>query len=413
MKVVATFFKKHANRLLSVPKAIAGGFISLALIVGGLIQFGEYLPKYFPDLYAWLERNIVPIAAIIGLLLIGLVSALVWFNGRLREELREREQKEEERRLSDLTCKLVLFISPDPAGDFYLQYFSHLVRKAVQKADSTQNILITLLCPSERFERGFVPETSMEMASKYPVHGVFMIPSDPDEPSKYQAILEFQQQYPTVLLDVYPGESEIPDGPHFVGGNEQKGGETAATLAFNYLNRIGKSNGRVLIMLGRATKWEMQRANGFKAKLQELLPQIQFAPPTDYLHYQKEDARREIEQRLQVDAAGVLALDLIFSCNDEMAIGAFEALDAYCRATWTQPDKVPKVIGYDGTDEMKSLIERANPFVLGTVDVRIAEQADQAVAMMRSLLKGETITRRHFAIGPKLISNKAFFNYKP
>src|ERR1043166_5079053 len=127
MNKLTTFVKQHATRSLSGPKAFFGAVISLVIIIGGLIQSVEYFQKYFPVGYAWLVKNITPnitpILTTLVVVLAGLLAALTWLNRQLRRELRENTLIEGSKRVCDQTCKLVLFISPDPAGSFYLQYF--------------------------------------------------------------------------------------------------------------------------------------------------------------------------------------------------------------------------------------------------------------------------------------------------
>jgi ABC-type sugar transport system substrate-binding protein len=245
-----------------------------------------------------------------------------------------------------------------------------------------------------------------------------MIPADPDKKENQDGIKKFKEKYPaTILLDVYPetAAAEMNAGmPDFVGGDEILGGELAAILAKRYLDEIiGKKCFRVLILIGRTTEWEMQRVNAFKESFKSGAWDIQentFTITND-LHYQKRKAREEIDARIANN--DLSQFDLIYACNDEMAIGALEALEAAeasNRGRKIAPKKRPKLIGYDGTPEMRSLIAAGNPYILGTVDVNIEEQACSAILKMSSLLKRGGGEGRLRLIRPRLVPNDALFS---
>jgi ABC-type sugar transport system substrate-binding protein len=70
-----------------------------------------------------------------------------------------------------------------------------------------------------------------------------------------------------------------------------------------------------------------------------------------------------------------------------MALGALDALESVSRTKGGMASLLPRVVGYDGTAEMRSLILQGHPLVLGTVDVKIDKQAKQAVAAMKMVLE--------------------------
>jgi ABC-type sugar transport system substrate-binding protein len=413
-----SFIQRGLKPLVEYPKVVALTAVSLFVTIGGIVQSGEYLQKYFPGLIDWIHENRVTILIAFGSSVTVLLLLFMILYGRLQNDHELLRRGERERQHNEALNKIVLFLSPCQEGGFYLQHFSHLVRSAAEFADVGQQIHITLLCPSRAFQ-GRAPETLLDSANAYPakVSGVFIIPADPDKKESQEGILKFKKKYPaTVLLDVYPGavRKEVSPGlPDFVGGDEALGGELAAALAKRYLGEvIGKRCFRVLILIGRTTEWEMQRVNAFKESFKSGGWEIQentFTFTND-LHYQKEKAKEEIEARISNNELS--QFDLIYACNDEMAIGALEALEAAeasKRGRKVPPKRIPKLIGYDGTPEMRRLIAAGNPYILGTVDVDIEEQASSAIRKMSGLLRGEEDGSQRL-IPPRLVPNDAVFS---
>lgn len=416
-----SFIERGLTRLADNPKAIILTMISLIITIGGLVQSGEYLQKYFPRLAAWVDGHTVSILIIFGSVVTVLMLLLLFLYGRLQNENEKLRREGGERKHGEALNKIVLFLSPCQEGSFYLQHLSHLVRSAAEIADAGQQIHITLFCPARAFQ-GRAPETLLDIAIAYPakVAGIFMIPADPDKKENQGGIMKFKERYPaTVLLDVYPevAAAEVNLGfPDFIGGDEVLGGELAAMLAQRYLGEIlEKKCFRALILIGRRTEWEMQRVNAFRRFFKINAWDIRedtFELSND-LHYQKKKAREEVEARIANNALS--QFDIIYACNDEMAIGALEALEAAevsKRGRKVSIQRTPKLIGYDGTTEMRRLIAAGNPYILGTVDVNIEEQASLAILKMSALLRkggGEGELR---LIPPRLVSNDYLFSGK-
>ncbi len=413
------FIQRVRKRLTENPKAKIITMTGLIITIGGLVQSGEYLQKYFPRSIAWIAEHTVFILIVFWSVATALFLLLLLFYNQLQKEHEQLRREGSEREHNEALNKIVLFLSPSQEGGFYLQHFSHLVRSAAEVADAGQQIHITLFCPSRAFQ-GRAPETLLDSASAYPakVAGVFMIPADPDKKENQDGIMKFKEKYPaTVLLDVYPetAGTKVNQGfPDFVGGDEVLGGELAAILAKRYLDEIaGKKCFRVLILIGRTTEWEMQRVNAFREsfKLGAWDIQENTFTVTNDLHYQKRKAREEIEARIANN--DLSQFDLIYACNDEMAIGALEALEAAevsSRGRKVPPKKTPKLIGYDGTPEMRRLIAAGNPYILGTVDVNIEEQASSAILRMSSLLRRGGGEGKLRLIPPRLVPNDALFS---
>lgn len=360
------------------------------ITIGGLVQSEEYFVKYFPSVSSWLHTNRIVLLTILVVLLGCCVGVLGWYCSVLYSKQRLIDQSEH-------VNKIVLFLSPSSGGggNFYQEHFSHLVKSAARAANPRLNIHITLVCPPKDFANES-PECLLEITNNYPASlaGIFMIPAYPDKEANRNGIIKFKEKFPAlVLLDVYPviDRGQLPKTINFIGGNENEGGALAASLAKRWITRCNKNGPcRILILKGRSTLWEMQRINSFKDSLkaqfdsQGFCLNIYFEESED-LHYESKRASKEIEARIN-RGQNLAAFDLIFACNDEMAIGALEVLQNLVFKNLVTLQSLPKIIGYDGTPEMKRLIRSNNPLLLGTVDVDIEEQAERAINTMTSLL---------------------------
>ncbi len=402
----------------------AGGSLALTALVGAIgIYSGKIAEKYLPD-ENWVQSHSTPILATLLLVCFLVAAFLGWFVNRLItdkrrleerlsvEKPRHREVTKASRRKGKENRRVVLFVTPCPDGQFYLQYLSALVRGAAQAGGANLQMHISIYSPAQAFEEGFMPEHALALVDEYPaqVSGVFMIPALPESEETKRSISEFAARYPaTVLLDVYPGIAERFDLPPFVGGNEVEGGKLAAIVVKQYLDEIKCSNPRILILIGRNTVWERQRVDAFREFLCARENNIEIVL-TENLDYRRDKARDLIfklsrnKHALGTSKAMEFStLAVIYACNDEMAIGALEAVEDIVRRN--QNASVPKIIGYDGTPEMIRLIGQRNPYILGTVNVDVEEQARRAVGLMSVLIKNQTPQERWNLVAPHTVTN--------
>lgn len=301
--------------------------------------------------------------------------------------------------------KIIMFIAPMQEGAFYNQHFYELIEQARVQACADLEILITYYCPMKTFQ-GRHPEVLLDLVDGLPVSGIFMIPASPDSAENRNGIKEFKKKFPaTVLLDVSYTENsdDINKLPHFIGGDEKLGGSRAAELAIDYLKNICGSTKeiKILILKGRSTEWEQQRIDSFCAAIKTHSPDIEMNMTED-LHYKKEKS----EQHLNELGDDIFKYNIIFACNDEMAIGALTVLESLAKKDGGNKKQLPKIIGYDGTPAIKKLIDENNQHILGTVDVDIQAQARKAVQTMHDLLLRRESKEKCDLVSPKKIKNK-------
>ncbi len=403
------FEKRKPNSNFSIKNSFSKLWEFVAYLTGailtitGLIEvYQQYFPENNNQIIVWLSENLQILLFLIALIAVITIIFLGKNNNELQKKLGSIYHSGE-------VNKIILFISPCPGGggDFYQEHFSHLVKAAARKATPQLNLNITLICPSKDFGRD--PELLLSMAENYPakVSGVFMIPAYPDKAENWNGILAFKEKFPAiVLIDVYPiiDQSKPQESIHFVGGDEEKGGAAAARLAERWLSKLRKKKYRILILIGRSTPWEKQRVNSFKAPLKSKFGEnIAFMESMD-LHYEYERARKKIETLVN-EGEKLESFDLIFSCNDEMAIGALDYIQTIVNERKMDIKKIPKIIGYDGIPEMKRLIEMKNEFILGTVEVQIEDQAEYAIKTMVSLLRKQKPQKTKELLQPRTLKN--------
>ncbi len=396
--------RKLIRQLRSLPE-IAKYFFLFAGAVGALLGFKELLEKLVPlaIFHQFVQKHGPEVAyaafvLIVLLLVAGLLCLKIIFDQRVRHAKHP----------------MVLFIAPE-LGGFYAEYLTALVHAARESSDTRLEIAITPYVSSIAQQQQFSPERELKaIVQRMPwVSGVFLIPKSPHTKDSLKLIQEFHlahPQTPLVTLDVYPHHEELKGYPHFVGGNETKGGQIAAIRAMNELSALLETlteqevTFRVLVLVGSNSAWEAQRQNSFVARLNEQHERLQAehagrrlrlvvtrSPPLEYLldracSYLSNWAEQEDDQNQPLLAPH--HYHVIFACNDEMALGAAKAVRGLA------PKSGTKIIGYDGTSRMKLVLQLGNePMIKGTVCVSLQDQAHAAVYAMSKLFLGEEAER--------------------
>jgi ABC-type sugar transport system substrate-binding protein len=402
---------KLIRQLRSLPEIVKYFFL-FATTVGALLGLKEPLEKLVPlaIFLQFVREHGEEVAyaefVLIVLLLVAMLLCLKAFYDQRAQQAKKGEQ--------DAKHPMVLFIAPE-LGGFYAEYLTALVHAAREKADTRLEISITPYVSSIAQQQQFSPEHEIEaIVQKMPwVSGVFLIPKSPHTPNSLKLIQNFHlkhAQKPLVTLDVYPHHEALEGYPHFVGGNETRGGQIAAIRAMNELSALLETfteqevTFRVLVLVGANSAWEAQRQNSFVARLNKQHERLQAehsgrrlrlvitrSPPLEYLldracSYLSNWAEQEDDQHQPLLPPH--HYHVIFACNDEMALGAAKAVRGLA------PKSGTKIIGYDGTSRMKLVLQLGNePMIKGTVCVSLQEQAHAAVNAMSKLFLGEEAER--------------------
>lgn len=338
--------------------------IGLASSIGSFTAFG----------FSWTTLAIA--ALVVGLLVSLLANVLFFFSARLEEE----------------QPKKIAFLVPSSGGQpFYTAILVGLVQSAARALG--QNYLVIPTMPTEDFESVSIWALFASLEDRQvDIDGIIFIPDDPDK--HFDEIVGFHEErgdIPLVLVDVF-FDLEQCDArtrvrlPSFVGGDERAGGQAAADIAIDALGDVADAP-VVLIINGGSTPWEQQRAQAFRECFRSRWPAAQFieTPP---INYSREAAFAHCMDlfRSMADALLQIELHVIFACNDDMAIGARTAVVHTLRDDYSF-SAPPQIVGYDGIREIREYLNAHDPFVAGTVDVRVDEQARAAMALMHKSLR--------------------------
>lgn len=295
--------------------------------------------------------------------------------------------------------KQIVFITPSARGEpFYATMLSSLVQSASLALG--QNYVLVPSMPVESFETLSIWSLFSSLEDRQlEIDGIIFIPDHPDH--HFDELVGFHEErgdVPLILLDVYFDLRACDDRtrarlPSFVGGDELAGGRLAAELVIDTVS-VSKPESVampeppvVLIINGGKAPWEQQRANSFRDRLAGAWPEVKFmeTPPINYSRSAAFEFTISMA-RDRADSAKQVSLDAIFACNDDMAIGARGAISALLRNGYSFL-RPPQIVGYDGISEIQEYIKTGDPYIAGTVDVRIEEQARAAMLLMQKLIR--------------------------
>ena len=183
---------------------------------------------------------------------------------------------------------------------------------------------------------------------------------------------------PLVYMNTNPyPDGNFPEGTYYVGSIEKEAGEMQAEFIGKMLN----GEGNVCILQGQLVhEGAVQRSEGVVDKMKELYPNVKVLAqqPADW---QKDMGMTVTEN--WITAYG--DIDAVFANNDEMALGAINALqEAGMKDTL--------VIGIDGTKGALDAIKAGT--LAGSVFQDAAGQAKGAMEMAVKAASGETIAEQ-------------------
>lgn len=184
-------------------------------------------------------------------------------------------------------------------------------------------------------------------------------------------------------LDPFPGESEYPAGTAFIGYDTGELGELAGNWLVTRLR--GKKDPHVLIVASREHDSRQQRC---EKALRAALPDVDVTVD-DRCDFVRSRAYNAVRTHLRRLPAG-RCLDAIFCTNDEMALGAVDALLAAPSAATRET----VVGGIDGIAEARTLIDSGTSPLRATVVQDTRRLAVGAVDLLVKLRRGHSVPRR-------------------
>lgn len=174
--------------------------------------------------------------------------------------------------------------------------------------------------------------------------------------------------------------------PPFVMSDGKIGGKRAAESLIKYFEKNPQINPTVLILKG--LEGSQERVDGFIERWKEKYNN----EPTLFrreIPFKRDIAKQEIYSFLQDHSDFINKMHGVFCCNDEMALGVREALYEFKRNNpgIFKEIKWVKIVGFDGINEVKRLIDEKDCWIINTIDVEIEEQVNKLVQMFITLKK--------------------------
>ena len=191
---------------------------------------------------------------------------------------------------------------------------------------------------------------------------------------------------PIVFTDIEPfaEESAYPENAVFVGYDTGALGELAGRWLVKRLRNNGSPH---VLIIGSREHGARQRRCAEALRLG--LPNVSITVD-DSCDFVRSRASRAVRTYVR-DLDPGQCLDAIFCTNDEMALGAVDALTAGSPATASTV-----VVGIDGVLEATALIDSADSPLRATVVQDDHEMAVCIVDVLEKMRRGETVAVRHF-----------------
>lgn len=259
----------------------------------------------------------------------------------------------------------------------------------VQQLASEYTVTLWLPDESQEYQGGAFEEFLSTIKNDSAMYaGGIILPTvvDHERPERL-AELSKEINLPVVLVDTLPevfvSNRALPPGHDFIGFDNVEGGRKAAQAMAHELDKTAIRPKRVLILHAKEQK---DRYDAFIAELSKIYPGV----ICDQIECGwRRDKSREALTRL-AKAGSLEKYDGIFGCNDEMAIGAIEALSEISNSGSDWRDTV--IIGYDGSPTASTLLRLGGTQLRNVVVQDGYSLGTKAAARLRRLIQ-----KRHSA----------------
>jgi ribose transport system substrate-binding protein len=218
--------------------------------------------------------------------------------------------------------------------------------------------------------------------------GIFVIAAEPGIMSAELRAFCADSGCPVIFIDVRPflAAADYPRGSAFVGADQAAIGSAAACWAAARLSQ-GPRRGRPSVLVVCAPRQEERQAR-FVAVLRDKIPGARIEV-NEQGGFSRENARDIVTRHIRAAAVRGQAPDLIFCTNDEMALGALDAVNA--EQTAGRPCTDVSIVGVDGTSETVAMIKSGGTPLRATVVQDSQMMAETAVGMLVKALHSEPI----------------------
>lgn len=195
---------------------------------------------------------------------------------------------------------------------------------------------------------------------------------------------------PVVMMDIEPfaDERNYPANTSFVGYDAALIGECAADWVVDELTTMGETAPVVMVIGAGGQQGRQQR---FVEVIKTKVPRSRVILDNDG-SFARMRARRIVGRRLRELRAEGCVPTIIFCTNDEMALGAVDAL-------LTEGVTTTTVVGVDGTPEAKALIDNGQSPLRATVVQDAYRVSEIAVDLLERMLRGDRVLVRTLLAG--------------
>ncbi|MEV6715386.1 substrate-binding domain-containing protein [Lentzea sp. NPDC051208] len=198
---------------------------------------------------------------------------------------------------------------------------------------------------------------------------------------------------PVVFTDIEPfeHEDEYPANAVYVGYRSAQLGDLAGTWLVEHLRQRGLTRPHVLII---ASREHAARQEQCRKVLQSAIPDVSITELPD-CSFQRSRAHDAVRAQIRRLDARELRLDAVFCTNDEMALGAVDAI----ASTPSTATRDTAVIGIDGIAEAKALIDKGTSPLRATVVQDADRLAETTVLMLEAMHSGKKVAKRTYFQG--------------
>ena len=193
-------------------------------------------------------------------------------------------------------------------------------------------------------------------------------------------------EFPVIFLDVMPFSrpEEFPARSCYVGFSQTEIGTEAARWVAEAMSTAGNPAPRILVISGTG---QAGRQQAFLEAIRDKLPGA-VVEVNQHGSFGR-DRASEIARRYlrNLRRQGGLPLQVIFCTNDEMALGAVDALQEEKALGHAHDDVI--VVGVDGTDEAISVIRSGGANLQATVVQDSRRIAEMATSILIRSVSGE------------------------
>jgi ribose transport system substrate-binding protein len=217
--------------------------------------------------------------------------------------------------------------------------------------------------------------------------GGLIIPAQPEQVRRELADFCATIRRPIVFVDVCPSPNAewYPADTVFVGYDPCETGERSAQWIARDLLERGVEEPTVLVVSGDAQECRHVR---FREKLCELVPAANIE--VNLLgQFARDRAREIVTQHLRRLRSRGESLDAVFCANDEMALGAVDAVQADAAAGHSHSDLI--VVGVDGIAEAIATIRLGTTPFRATIVQDTRRISDMAVDLLLRMRAGERV----------------------